>query len=159
MKHLNTVHWNTDTKQQITKSEVVSHLHFFHSQNLEPYFMSRKSVKKVYFWITLILPFGTVEQASLWTFFHRVKKISFDLRQANIRHGRHLVFKNPREQRSGTKTNELCDYWNKGKHSVVRILVMTCWQYARNTSTITFLVHKSTLFSLENCGLRCWFYK
>lgn len=53
-------------------------------------FIFVNSVKHKISLVIWLLPLSTVKQASLWTFFNRVKKIPLDFRQRNIRHSRHL---------------------------------------------------------------------
>ena len=82
-------------------------------KNFEFYITSRsllhpdKNKKNINFPLFLRLPLSTVQQASLWTLFHGVKKVSFNLWKAytQIGNSRHLVWKlRAKEQRLGTGT-------------------------------------------------------
>ena len=82
-------------------------------KNIEFYITSRsllhpdKNKKNINFPLFLRLPLSTVQQASLWTLFHGVKKVSFNLWKAytQIGNSRHLVWKvRAKEQRLGTGT-------------------------------------------------------
>ena len=82
-------------------------------KNFEFYITSRsllhpdKNKKNINFPLFLRLPFSTVQQASLWTLFHGVKKVSFNLWKAytQIGNSRHLVWKvRAKKQRLGTGT-------------------------------------------------------
>ena len=82
-------------------------------KNFEFYITSRsllhpdKNKKNINFPLFLRLPLSTVQQASLWTLFHGVKKVSFNLWKAYTQIGNsgHLVWKvRAKEQRLRTGT-------------------------------------------------------